>query len=68
MNISGVGYGISAMIGAIIVIIRAVKFDMPNTELENMVGISYTADMYTILKAALIPNFEIVIKIGMIAN
>ena len=56
------------MIGAIIVIIRAVKFDMPNTELENMVGISYTADMYTILKAALIPNFEIVIKIGMIAN
>ena len=64
VKMKGVGMGISATIGASIVTILAVTFDIPNTELEYMLGMSYTEAAYAILKAALMLNLETIRRIG----
>ena len=48
------------------VIVLAGTFEIPKTVLLKTVGIKVTADRYTRLKAALIPNFAIVIYNGII--
>lgn len=62
----GIGASCSATTGAITVSTLAGTLQKPKTVLLSMVGIKLTAERYTKLKAALIPNLAIVIYNGII--
>ena len=59
---SGVGSSNSATIDDIIVTILAEKLQYPKTDAANIVGISYTLAIKLMVKAELIPNLAMIMK------